>query len=388
MGFKTSIQRELDSFFRVTLNKDFDIRRVTKSAFTQARAKLKPEGFKRLNEIAVNTFYDEAAYYKWFDFRVLSIDGTRLVLPNHPTVVEEFGQHNFGPKADSPRSLALGSVLYDVLNQVAIDGQIDRYDSSERDLLLKHLEFTKKGDLLLLDRGYPCFWLLFLLIAKEIGLCVRLKGNWWNEVNEFVKSTDNERVVKFKLPKKDRNKLSEYPEFIDTEIECRIIKVVLDTGEIEVLCTSLLDQEKYPIEDFKELYHYRWNEEEAYKLLKCRIELEQFSGKTALAVKQDFYAKILLLTLCATYAHPIEEKVIKEFKADETRKHSQKINRTSAINMTQKILIGVFIKKKFKKALKAFDEIVYATREIIRPDRNVPRKHGPKKNYSMNYKRL
>ncbi len=388
MGFKTSIQRELDSFFRATLNKDFDIRRVTKSAFTQARAKLKPEGFKRLNEIAVNTFYDEAAYYKWFDFRVLSIDGTRLVLPNHPTVVEEFGQHNFGPKADSPRSLALGSVLYDVLNQVAIDGQIDRYDSSERDLLLKHLEFTKKGDLLLLDRGYPCFWLLFLLIAKEIGLCVRLKGNWWNEVNEFVKSTDNERVVKFKLPKKDRNKLSEYPEFIDTEIECRIIKVVLDTGEIEVLCTSLLDQEKYPIEDFKELYHYRWNEEEAYKLLKCRIELEQFSGKTALAVKQDFYAKILLLTLCATYAHPIEEKVIKEFKADETRKHSQKINRTSAINMTQKILIGVFIKKKFKKALKAFDEIVYATREIIRPDRNVPRKHGPKKNYSMNYKRL
>lgn len=367
MGFKTSIQRELDSFFRATLNKDFDIRRVTKSAFTQARAKLKPEGFKRLNEIAVNTFYDEAAYYKWFDFRVLSIDGTRLVLPNHPTVVEEFGQHNFGPKADSPRSLALGSVLYDVLNQVAIDGQIDRYDSSERDLLLKHLEFTKKGDLLLLDRGYPCFWLLFLLIAKEIGLCVRLKGNWWNEVNEFVKSTDNERVVKFKLPKKDRNKLSEYPEFIDTEIECRIIKVVLDTGEIEVLCTSLLDQEKYPIEDFKELYHYRWNEEEAYKLLKCRIELEQFSGKTALAVKQDFYAKILLLTLCATYAHPIEEKVIKEFKADETRKHSQKINRTSAINMTQKILIGVFIKKKFKKALKAFDEIVYATREIIRP---------------------
>lgn len=388
MGFKTSIQRELDSFFRATLNKDFDIRRVTKSAFTQTRAKLKPEGFKRLNEIAVNTFYDEAAYYKWFDFRVLSIDGTRLVLPNHPTVVEEFGQHNFGPKADSPRSLALGSVLYDVLNQVAIDGQIDRYDSSERDLLLKHLEFTKKGDLLLLDRGYPCFWLLFLLIAKEIGLCVRLKGNWWNEVNEFVKSTDNERVVKFKLPKKDRNKLSEYPEFIDTEIECRIIKVVLDTGEIEVLCTSLLDQEKYPIEDFKELYHYRWNEEEAYKLLKCRIELEQFSGKTALAVKQDFYAKILLLTLCATYAHPIEEKVIKEFKADETRKHSQKINRTSAINMTQKILIGVFIKKKFKKALKAFDEIVYATREIIRPDRNVPRKHGPKKNYSMNYKRL
>lgn len=388
MGFKTSIQRELDSFFKATLDSEFNIRAVTKGAFTQARAKLKPEGFKRLNEIAVNTFYQEAAYYKWFEFRVLAIDGTRLVLPNHPTVVEEFGQHKFGPKADSPRSLALGSVLYDVLNQVAIDAQIDRYDSSERDLLMKHLDFVKKGDLLLLDRGYPCFWLLFLLIAQEVGFCVRLKDNWWNEANEFVKSTDNERIVKFKLPKKDNDKLFEFPEIINTEIECRLIKVVLDTGQIEVLCTSLTDLEKYPIDDFKELYHYRWNEEEVYKLLKSRVELEQFSGKTALAVKQDFYAKIFLLTLCATYAHPIEDLVIKEFKADEDRKFSQKINRTAAIDMTQKILIGVFIKKQFKKAIKAFDQIIYRTREIIRPNRSLPRKHGPKKNYSMNYKRL
>jgi hypothetical protein len=388
MCFKTSIQRELDAFFKEVTNSDFNIRKATKGAFTQARAKLKPEGFKRLNEIAVNTFYEEAPYYKWFDYRVLAVDGTRLVLPNHPTIIEEFGQHKFGPKADSLRSLALGSILYDVLNQVSIDAQIDRYDSSERDLLIKHLEFVKKGDLLLLDRGYPCFWLLFLLMAKEIGFCVRLKDNWWLEVNEFMKSADKERIVKFKLPKKDRDKLSEHPEFIDTEIECRLIKVVLDTGETEVLCTSLIDQEKYPIEDFKELYHYRWNEEEVYKLLKSRVEVEQFSGKTALAVKQDFYAKVFLLTLCATYAHPIEDIVIKEYKEDDNRKHPQKINRTAAIDMTQNILIGSFIKKQFKKALKAFDQIVYNTREIVRPNRSVPRKHGPNKNYSMNYKRL
>ena len=41
------------------------------------------------------------------------------------------------------------------------------------------------------------------------------------------------------------------------------------------------------------------------------------------------------MTLCAAYAHPIGEKVIKEYKADENRKFSQKINRTNAIGMTQ-----------------------------------------------------
>jgi len=122
--------------------------------------------------------------------------------------------------------------------------------------------------------------------------------------------------------------------------------------------------------------------------LKSRIELENFSGKTAKAVKQDFYAKIFLLTLTAAYAHPIEEKVKEEFKADENRKHDQKINRTNAISMTRDILIGMFLKKQYQKALKAFDDIVFSTREIIRPDRKNERKHRQKKPYSMNYKRL
>ena len=145
---------------------------------------------------------------------------------------------------------------------------------------------------------------------------------------------------------------------------------------------------QYPEPQFKELYHLRWNEEEAYKLLKSRIELEDFSGKTAKAVKQDFHAKIFLLTLSAAYAHPIEERVRKEFKADQNRKHNQKINRTNAISMTKDILIGVFIKHQYKKAIEAFDEIVYNTREIIRSNRKNERKHRQKKRYSMNYKRL
>jgi hypothetical protein len=154
------------------------------------------------------------------------------------------------------------------------------------------------------------------------------------------------------LPKKDRKKLDGYPQMQNSTIICRLIKVELESGETEILCTSLTDTEKYSFKDFKELYHYRWNEEEAYKLLKSRVEVEDFSGKTARAVKQDFFAKVFLMTLCAAYAHPIEEKVIAEYKADNDRKHGQKINRTNALATTQNILIGVLIKTSFKKRSK------------------------------------
>ena len=394
MSLNRAIQRELDSFFKKLDSSDYTIREATKRAFTQARSKLNEWGFKRLNEVAVDTFYEKAEYYTWHLFRLLAVDGTRIMLPNHRTIKEEFGECSFGPKADSKRSMAIGSMLYDVLNQITIDAQLAPYKNtsnkkgSERALLDKHMPKLKQGDLLLLDRGYPSFALFFQLKAQKIEFCVRMKGSWWKEVRKFRESGEKETIVTFTLPNKDHKKLAEYPKSASNPIKCRLIKVELDKGEIEILCTSLIDTKQYPHQQFKELYHFRWNEEEAYKLLKNRIELENFSGKTAKAVKQDFHAKIFLMTLSAAYAHPIEERVKKEFKADQNRKHNQKINRTNAISMTKDILVGVFIKQQYEKALKAFDDIVYNTREIIRPGRKNKRKHRQKKLYSMNYKRL
>ena len=378
----------MDEFYKALNRRDFKIREVTKGALSQARAKLNEWAFIRLNEVTVNTFYEEAEYYVWHGMRTLAVDGTRLLLPNHPSVIEEFGQHNFGPKADSPRSMALASMLYDVLNQITIDAQIAPYSESEGDLLSKHLDKIKEGDLLLLDRGYPCFWLLFMLKARGIEFCVRLKDNWWLKVKEFAESDEKERIVTFSLPKKDRSKLAAYPHMQNTTITCRLIKVESEKGIKEILCTSLTDAEKYLHEEFESLYHYRWNEEEAYKLLKSRIELEDFSSKTARGVKQDFHSKAFLMTLCAAYAHPIEERVTAEYKADENRKHGQKINRTNALSMTLDILISMFVRKDYKKSLEAFDANVSETREIIRPGRVVKRKRRQKKTFSMNYKRL
>lgn len=388
MSFKSALQRDLDRFYKVLNTEDFSIREVTKGALTQARAKLNPWAFKRLNEVAVNSFYKNAEYYAWHKMRVLAVDGTRIVLPNHKTIKEEFGEHSFGSNADSPRSLAIGSMLYDVLNNLTIDAALSSYSGSETDLLMEHMHKVEKGDLLLLDRFYASFWLLFLLSAKEVNFCVRLKTKSWLSVKDFVASGDAERIVEYTLPSKDWDKLSEYPIARKAKLKTRLIRVDLPSGEVEVLCTSLLDTKKYLQEEFAELYHLRWNEEEAYKLLKSRAQLESFSGKTAKAVKQDFFAKIFMMTMCAAFAHPIDEKVKAEHKADEERAHSQKINRTHALAFLQDSLIAMFLKNKIRQGIIEFDNIIERTREIIRPNRKNHRKHRQKKPPNMNYKPL
>jgi hypothetical protein len=218
------------------------------------------------------------------------------------------------------------------------------------------------------------FLVAYSVERKEIEFCDRLIDNWWLKVKEFAESSDKERFATFKLPPKNRKKLAAYPHLINQETTCRLIKVTLITGETVVLYTFLTDAEEYPNEEFEELYHLRWNEEEAYKLLKCRDELENFSEKTTKAIKQDLFAKVFLSKLCAAYAHPIEEKVKQEYNADQNRKHNKKINRTIAISMAQDIMIAVMLRKHFFKAITAFDKVLAAMREIIRPGRNIPRK--------------
>ncbi|MFQ3579206.1 MAG: hypothetical protein SNJ71_03575 [Bacteroidales bacterium] len=60
-------------------------------------------------------------------------------------------------------------------------------------------------------------------------------------IDDFVKSNEKQRIVSFKLPSKDKNNLCDYPEFFDIEIQCRLIKVEVPIGKVEVLCISLLD---------------------------------------------------------------------------------------------------------------------------------------------------
>lgn len=386
-GIKTSLQRELDSFYKEVTGSDFNIREVTKGAFSRARAKLNPSAFVEMNENVIGTFYDEAPYLCWHGMRLLACDGTRLTLPSHESVVEEFGEHGFGPKAESKRSLAIGSFLYDTLNLVTLDAQLAPYRSSEGKLLQKHLDKVQKGDLLLLDRGYPSLALMFQLHCRGIQFCIRMKENWWLDVKQFAESGEKDQIVSFTLPSKDRHLKETHPNCPE-QLNCRLVAVDLPSGEKEVLCTSLTES-KYTYEDICELYPHRWSVEEGYKLFKARAEVEYFSGKTARAVKQDFHAKVFMMSLCAVLAFPIEEKVRKEHLHQQT-KHPKKINRTAALSLTTHLTIGLFLTRKIDDAVQAFDHIVSRTTEIIRPGRKFERKKRskPQPLYNQTYKRI
>jgi hypothetical protein len=254
---------------------------------------LKPEAFVELNQVGIKSFYSNAPWRSFRGLRLLAIDGSTAVLPNHPSIREEFGTTNFGPYADSPRSVARTSVLYDVLNLTVLDARLGRYDKSEREMAQEHFDLAQPGkDLLVFDRGYPSLGLMFEMQSRGIDYLIRMREDWWLEVRKMVADGVKEKEVTFTLPANERWLLKKYNR-TDNKIKCRLICVELENGGTEVLCTSITNKEILPYDCFAELYHFRWNIEEGYKLFKCRLQLEAFSGKTALAIKQGFFRKNL-----------------------------------------------------------------------------------------------
>lgn len=387
MKIKTSYQRELDSFCREIFNGDYNIREVTKGALSQARAKLNPYAFTRLHEITIETFYEDAPYDKWNSFRLLAVDGSVLNLPYSDSIIEEFGREDYITKSSGVKSMARCSLLYDVLNQVTLDAQISGYRTSEKTLLESHLDLLKQGDLLLGDRGYAYSSIIHWLSERKVDFCFRFHDHKLNVVKEFLKSEEQEKEFDFHLGSRSKKALGFSK--ATKPVRVRLIKVKLDNGTIEVLGTSLINKEKYPVKIFKSLYQKRWGVEEAFKMLKSRMNLEDFSGKTARSIRQDFHAKILMMTLCAVMSHPIEQKVRDEYNAEKRgNKYNQKINRADAIAETRNNILAIFIHKARQAVIDTMDNIILASRSIIRPNRSNKRTKQVPKRKPLNYKNL
>ena len=365
---RKSLQLRLNDFFM-----KLEEPPVTSSAFTQARAKLKHTAFIELNEKSlVRTYYEDSDYKRYKDLRLLAIDGSKLRLPETDDVAKEFGKIKVVTSNGEQTYVgSQSSVLYDVLNEIVIDAKLGTSVSSERKLAAEHLELTGKGDLIIMDRGYAGYELFASVIQQGSDFLTRCQtANSFEAIKVFLTEDIDEKIVTLYSSKKSKKAVRE--KGLSNSLEVRLIKVLLPTGEIELLITSLLDQQRYPIEDFKDLYFKRWGIETFFGRIKGRLDLEAFTGKSAESVKQDFFATIYvsnLETICT------EEVNVELEKKSKKNAHPQKVNKAVSFNIVKNNILDIMFDP-FIANSELEDRIDRAFRNnptIVRPDRNPER---------------
>jgi hypothetical protein len=219
---------------------------------------------------------------------------------------------------------------------------------------------------------------------KGSFFCMRVQNNFSKETRDFVQSGDKERVVTLKANKR-MAKDCEDRKVSSKDIRVRFLRVKTSKGEY-ILITNLIEKRQYPRASFKALYHLRWQVEEGYKKQKNWLEIENFSGESELAIRQDFHAKVLSQTLTAMMIQSAQKLIKPSIRNRDLR---YKINFTQALSAMKNTLIHLLYDTIDELEIKRWLKLISQQLSAIRLGRSFTRKKKvtDRHNYHRSYKR-
>ena len=276
------------------------------------------------------------------------------------------------------------SVLYDLLNRVGLDARLEPSSLSEIELAMQQLRAAQRGDVVINDRGFTGY--TYLAWHHHLGLhyIARCSTASFLAAQELFRLNKAGRslIVKLVPPSSQRPQVRRLK--LPLELVVRFVSVRLPTGELEVLATSLLDEKRYPTAAFLDIYHHRWGHETFYGMMKSRLDLENFSGQTVEAVRQDFFASMLLCNLESALTAPAAQ-VLSETSTE--HKHPKQVNRAVAYHALKDHMLDLLYSDLPAEAVvQRLQQLFLGAPVSIRPERKPPRR-TPSPNRSYHFQR-
>jgi len=369
MKSSKSLQQMVNEFFN-----ELGELSVTKQSFSKARRNLKYEAFQELNQKAVvEVCYQGNNYQTWQGFRVLAIDGSKIRLPNTPEITEHFGQISYANQrheVTGSHTYSQASVLYDLYNRIAIHAHLAVARAYEVDLAIEqHLPKLPDDSLLVADRAYADYRFLAQLIDNKSALVIRCGANSFLAVRKMLAGFgDDSQLVTIKAPSNQVKRIQSLR--LPSQIRLRLVRFLLSTGEFEVLATSLFNEQHYWVPLLAEIYHRRWGIETFFSLLKTRLQLENFTGKTLESVQQDFYSTIYISGL-----ESILTADTNKYLANKPTLHQYQVNKMVSFNAIKDRALELFyLESDMDQLLKELSLLFLLNPSCSRPHRFVPRK--------------
>jgi len=372
-----SIQRHLHEFLN-ELAGDELFEPVTAGAVTHARGKLKHTAFIELNQgIVLPSVYgaeQQPSLKRWRGHRLLGVDSSLVRLPRSRTLVEEFGAvqvTNQLGATGTTYAQARMSVLYDLLNRIGLEGRLESSVVGEVDLAIEQLRQAQPGDVLVNDRGFTGY--TYLAWHHHLGLdyLARCSSGSFAAAQELFRlnRAGRSRVVRLLAPMDEKAHLSALG--LPLELTVRFVSVRLPTGQLEVLATSLLEEQRYPTQEFLSVYHCRWNHETFYAMMKGRLDLENFSGQTPEAVRQDFFAALLLCNVESVLTQSAGQVLSEQSATDQ---HPKQVNRAVAYHaLKDQLLDLLYSELPVEQVIEKLQRMFTGAAVAVRPERKPPR---------------
>lgn len=348
----------------------------TASAFSQARSKLQPAFFKRWTSEAVNYFYDhypgESLATTWHGRYLWAIDCSTLTLPDTPETRKSFTvTSNQFP--NSKTVLGLASLAFDVLNELPVNACLGKIQSEAKYVIESHSKLFNPSIVAIYDRVYTDYAIVATHANTSSDFVIRCrKTQTFKIIKEFLESDATDKIYTLHVPKNRKPRAKENG--WSKQVQVRLIKLMLDNGEIEVLMTSLLNQIEFPAAEFKWLYGKRWGVETAFFRFKHQLEVECFSSKKMHNIEQEFHGSIFLQAF-ESILNKAQDHSMRLKSKEKKLKHVYRVNKSGAFTVISDHLVGLFLldNESLPRHLIAYQKDISLHKSLIRPGRHVPR---------------
>ncbi len=343
---------------------------VVPAAFCNARKKMDESIFKTLNTKIIHEYESDREDYRWKNHRLFAIDGSKINLPKE---LLNDGYQKPSDNAHFPQGMV--SCLYQLKSKIPYQFELAAH-LDERRLAFEHIQFLHEDDLVVYDRGYFSYALLYTHYKKKLHAVFRLPSSSYKLIKQFMESDDIERVITIMPTSKDQREiLKKYPHIEFIPLQLRLIKYTINNMAY-TLGTTLFDHHQYQYNELAELYHARWGIEELYKISKVLIDVEDFHGKTERGVKQELFAHFVILTLSRIFSNQTDDILLLRKginKSDSS--NTMKTNLKNCLITVARNLEGLFLRQAayVKESIHIITESIATCYQKIRPNRSYAR---------------
>jgi hypothetical protein len=254
------------------------------AALTKARGRLGPEAMQGLLETSFGAKVADPEQAPWGYFhglRKLTIDGFLVNVPRTPENVQAFGMPaNAGGPVGYPqvRVVALAETGTRCLQGVALGGLAE----GEQPLARRLWPRLGAGDVVVGDRNFLSYEDLKAIGATGAQAVLRVKaGVELPVLRRLADGSWISRVADPAAARRLRRREQKVPAAQIPGIQVRVVEYTVETepdqhgehegSELFCLVTTLLDEHAYPLEDFPDLYHDRWQIETAIGEVETRL---------------------------------------------------------------------------------------------------------------------
>jgi hypothetical protein len=274
---------------------------ASKQAFSQARSNLSYSCFQELNDLALQTFYQEDKAGIWKERRIIAADGSTLRLPESSNTLAYFGRFNCGKNVQADACPVMGRIseFTDVMSGLTISAALlptsvgeESMAKGQLQLVAEKMRLWGQDKLLFVyDRGYPSKEFVLSHLILKVDFVFRIPSGFNQQIDAFVASGKMDGELKL----------------YDEAPVLRIAVFPLASGEQEVLLTSLMDKAEVTHEELFSVYGARWRAmEEGYKRQKVQFELQNWATENTMGVLQEFWAMIYIVNVVAMSCYELE----------------------------------------------------------------------------------